>query len=72
MIKREEANFYSCFIMCILLSGVIPLGGAKDGAQAEQNAECLGWRLTNEEVTQLESHPINIATSWVERIWQHG
>ncbi|CAF0928411.1 unnamed protein product [Rotaria sordida] len=51
---------------------VIPLGGAKDGNQAEQNAECLGWRLTNEEITELENHPINRQPTFFESIWQHG
>ena len=52
--------------------GVIPLGGARDGKQAEENAGALGWRLTNEEITELESHPFTPTTSFWHRFWQHG
>ncbi|KAL7005810.1 hypothetical protein EMMF5_004546 [Cystobasidiomycetes sp. EMM_F5] len=39
------------WIMC---KGAIPLPGARNAQQAEQNAQCLGWRLTNEEIAALE------------------
>jgi aryl-alcohol dehydrogenase-like predicted oxidoreductase len=54
------------------LVGVIPLGGARDAKQAEQNAGALGWRLTNEEIAQLESHRITPNLSLFNRFWQHG
>ncbi|CAF1122042.1 unnamed protein product [Rotaria sordida] len=54
------------------LTGVIPLGGARDGKQAEQNSGALGWRLTNEEISQLESHQINPKVSFFHRLVQHG
>jgi aryl-alcohol dehydrogenase-like predicted oxidoreductase len=52
--------------------GVIPLGGARDAKQAEQNAGALGWRLTNEEIAELESHHVNPNVSFFNRLWQHG
>jgi diketogulonate reductase-like aldo/keto reductase len=52
--------------------GVIPLGGARDAKQAEQNAGALGWRLTNEEIKELESHHVTPNLSLFNRIWQHG
>ncbi|CAF1233070.1 unnamed protein product [Adineta steineri] len=51
---------------------VIPLGGARDGKQAEQNAGALGWRLTNEEISQLESHHVTPNLTFFNRMWQHG
>ncbi|CAF1224338.1 unnamed protein product [Rotaria sordida] len=51
---------------------VIPLGGARDGKQAEQNSGALGWRLTNEEISQLESYQINPKVSFFHRLIQHG
>ena len=33
---------------------VIPIPGAKNGRQAEQNAEVLGWRLSEEECVQID------------------
>ena len=40
----------------VLCKGAIPLGGARNAKQAEQNMKALGWRLTNEEVEALEEH----------------
>lgn len=38
----------------IAQGNVIPIPGAKNGAQARQNAGALGWSLTADEVAQLE------------------
>ena len=38
----------------IAQGGVIPIAGAKSAAQVRQNAGALGWRLSDQEVTQLE------------------
>ena len=38
-----------------LCKGTVPIPGAKDAAQAEENAGALGWRLTREEVDSLDS-----------------
>ena len=56
----------------LLFAGVIPLGGARDAKQAEQNAGAYGWRLTKEDIAQLESHHISPNLSIFNRIWQHG
>ncbi|KAJ3172698.1 hypothetical protein HDU88_006028 [Geranomyces variabilis] len=52
----------------VLCKGAIPLGGARNGKQAEQNAQCLGWRLTDAEVQRLEAHSKEGTTSF----WQKG
>lgn len=36
-----------------ICKGTLPIPGAKDGAQAQENAGALGWRLTDEEVVRL-------------------
>jgi aryl-alcohol dehydrogenase-like predicted oxidoreductase len=43
-----------------ICKGALPIPGAKNAAQAEQNAGALGWRLTDEEVAKLDfaSHAI--------------
>ena len=69
--QRYKA-FFSPIKLIIYALGVIPLGGARDGKQAEQNAGALGWRLSNEEILQLESHPITPNLSLFNRFWQHG
>lgn len=37
-----------------ICKGVLPIPGAKNAAQAEENAGALGWRLTEEEVAKLD------------------
>lgn len=38
----------------VICKGALPIPGAKNAAQAEENAGALGWRLTDEEVAQLD------------------
>jgi aryl-alcohol dehydrogenase-like predicted oxidoreductase len=40
------------WVMC---KGAVPIPGAKNARQAEENVGALGWRLTDEEVTALDS-----------------
>lgn len=37
-----------------ICKGTLPIPGAKNGAQAEENAGALGWRLTEGEVAKLD------------------
>ncbi len=39
------------WVMC---KGALPIPGAKNASQARQNAGALGWRLSDEEVAQLD------------------
>jgi aryl-alcohol dehydrogenase-like predicted oxidoreductase len=39
----------------VICKGALPIPGAKNGAQAEENTGGLGWRLTEEEVAKLDS-----------------
>jgi diketogulonate reductase-like aldo/keto reductase len=65
-------NFRCNELYVISSEGVIPLGGARDAKQAEQNAGALGWRLTNEQITELESHPFTPYNPFWSRFWQHA
>jgi aryl-alcohol dehydrogenase-like predicted oxidoreductase len=38
----------------VICKGALPIPGAKNAAQAHENAGGLGWRLTNEEVSRLD------------------
>jgi aryl-alcohol dehydrogenase-like predicted oxidoreductase len=38
----------------LICKGVVPIPGAKNARQAEQNAGAMGWRLTDEEVKRLD------------------
>ena len=57
------------WLMC---KGTIPIPGAKNGAQAEQNAGALGWRLSNEEVRHLDRLAKPGRYTFFLRFWQHG
>jgi aryl-alcohol dehydrogenase-like predicted oxidoreductase len=39
----------------LLCKGALPIPGAKDAAQAEENAGAMGWRLSDSEIAELES-----------------
>jgi aryl-alcohol dehydrogenase-like predicted oxidoreductase len=39
----------------LLARGALPIPGAKNPAQAEENAGAMGWRLTEDEVNELET-----------------
>ncbi len=38
----------------LICKGAVPIPGAKNARQAEQNAGAMGWRLTEEEVERLD------------------
>jgi diketogulonate reductase-like aldo/keto reductase len=38
----------------LICKGALPIPGAKNGQQAEQNASSIGWRLTPEDVKALD------------------
>ncbi len=38
----------------VICKGAVPIPGAKNGHQAEQNAQAMGWRLTDEELALLD------------------
>jgi aryl-alcohol dehydrogenase-like predicted oxidoreductase len=39
----------------LLAKGALPIPGAKNAAQARENAGAMGWRLTVDETTELEA-----------------
>lgn len=44
----------------LICKGALPIPGAKNGLQAEQNAGGAGWKLTEEEVAKLDEATDNI------------
>jgi len=54
------------YVMC---KGGIPLGGARNPGQAQQNAQALGWRLSDKEIEELEKVSL-IGDKGA--FWQHG
>ena len=56
----------------IICKGAVPIPGAKNAAQAEQNAGALGWRLADDEVAALDRVAKHGQRGIFNRVWQHG
>ncbi len=56
----------------IVARGAVPIPGAKNRAQAQQNAGALGWCMTDEELGRLDSAALYGQRGIRERVWQHG
>src|SRR5262245_47440226 len=56
----------------LLCKGAVPIPGAKNAAQAEQNAGALGWRLASDEVAALDRVAKFGQRGVFNRVWQHG
>lgn len=52
-----------------IVKGTIPLGGARTAEHVEQNALALGFRLTDDDIAQLDEFAFLGANS---KEWQHG
>jgi aryl-alcohol dehydrogenase-like predicted oxidoreductase len=57
------------WLMC---KGAVPIPGAKNAAQAEQNAGALGWQLAADDVAALDCVSKPGQRRLLHRIWQHG
>ena len=56
----------------IMAKGAVPIPGAKNKAQAEENAGALGWALDESEVAELDGAALPGLRSLQSRFWQHG
>ena len=56
----------------IICKGAVPIPGAKNQQQAEQNAGALGWRLSADEVRELDALSKPGQRRLIHRLWQHG
>ena len=56
----------------VMAKGAVPIPGAKNRHQAEENAGALGWRLTEEDVDRLDRAGLPGLRSLASRFWQHG
>jgi aryl-alcohol dehydrogenase-like predicted oxidoreductase len=56
----------------LICKGAIPIPGAKNRAQAEQNAGALGWSLSDDEVRSLDRLAKYGQRTLTQRVWQHG
>jgi aryl-alcohol dehydrogenase-like predicted oxidoreductase len=56
----------------LVAKGAVPIPGAKNRAQAEENAGALGWRMTDEELARLDAAALYGKRGVSQRVWQHG
>lgn len=56
----------------VICKGAVPIPGAKNQQQAEQNAGALGWRLSTEDVELLDRVSRPGRRRLMHRLWQHG
>jgi aryl-alcohol dehydrogenase-like predicted oxidoreductase len=56
----------------LIEKGAVPIPGAKNAAQARENAGALGWALTADELAALDDASLEGKQSLQNRIWQHG
>ena len=56
----------------LIAKGAVPIPGAKNEAQATENAGALGWLLTPSEITTLDAIAMNGTRTIAQRFWQHG
>jgi aryl-alcohol dehydrogenase-like predicted oxidoreductase len=56
----------------VICKGAVPIPGAKNRRQAEQNAGALGWRLSAEDVQALDRVSKHGRRTLMLRMWQHG
>jgi aryl-alcohol dehydrogenase-like predicted oxidoreductase len=56
----------------LIAKGAVPIPGAKNREQAEQNAGALGWQMSPAEVARLDSASLFGKRGISQRVWQHG
>ena len=56
----------------IIAKGAVPIPGAKNRQQAEDNAGALGWRMDDAELAELDAVALYGMRTSQPTIWQHG
>ena len=70
---KHDGRTPSQVALCWLIAkGAVPIPGAKNRKQAEENAGALGWSLTDEDMAALDRAALDGKRSLQSRFWQHG
>ncbi len=56
----------------IIAKGAVPIPGAKNRRQAEENAGALGWEMNEAELAELDAVALYGLRKISARVWQHG
>lgn len=68
-IYDRDMNLQVAINWCIT-KGTIPIPGVKSIKQAEENLGALGWKLSSDEMQQLESAALQSPRKMVQNIFQ--
>lgn len=67
--ERHGKSISSVALNYNMCKGIAPLVGMRRPEQARQNCESLGWRLTNEEIREIDGVSFE---GYTTSMWQHG
>jgi aryl-alcohol dehydrogenase-like predicted oxidoreductase len=56
----------------VMAKGAVPIPGAKNQKQAEENAGALGWSVDDDDLDRLDRVALPGIRSFQSRLWQHG
>jgi len=56
----------------VMAKGAVPIPGAKNRRQAEENAGALGWLLDGDQLARLDRAALPGIRNLASRVWQHG
>jgi aryl-alcohol dehydrogenase-like predicted oxidoreductase len=56
----------------VMAKGAVPIPGAKNSAQAQENAGALGWSIDTDDLALLDEAALTGIRSISNRVWQHG
>jgi aryl-alcohol dehydrogenase-like predicted oxidoreductase len=56
----------------VMAKGAVPIPGAKNAKQAEENAGALGWSMDGDDLARLDRVALPGIKSLQSRFWQHG
>jgi aryl-alcohol dehydrogenase-like predicted oxidoreductase len=56
----------------VMAKGAVPIPGAKNAKQAEENAGALGWSIDQDDLARLDRVALPGIRSLQSRFWQHG
>jgi len=68
--KKHEKTPAQVAINWVICKGAVPLVGVKNEKQVEDNAGALGWRLSAEEVKELDKVSLHSKFSIPGLFWQ--
>jgi aryl-alcohol dehydrogenase-like predicted oxidoreductase len=53
--ERKDKTAAQVALIWVICKGAVPIPGAKNARQARENAQAMGWRLTDEELALLDN-----------------